>query len=175
MPYLVLDGTGTYMVKDVKLRPGANPIDDPEIIEWAKSDKCPPWITIQESREAPVTPTPAPEPPKPKDPFMVYRGRDGKWFYLPPAAEGADAAQSDPFETEEEAQAAADAAREAEESKVPLAGTVPSPQESGGKIEVEDLKKTKFSCDECDKVCSNKSALINHKRIMHPKKPPLPA
>lgn len=169
MAFVILDAKGTYSAKGVRLRPGANEIDDPDVLAWLALN-APDCVTIQEDRRPPKPEESEVPPPNetPEEPYVLFEGRDGKWYFHQPAGSGQAVKQSDPYDTPEEAAEAADAAKE-EASLIPMAGDVDSKPETGVTTS-EDLKKGVFECrgDGCDKTFPNSGARVNHERVMHP-------
>jgi hypothetical protein len=164
MSFVIVDGTGTYRVGKVTLKPGANEVEDEEVLEMIRKNS-PNWVTIQEDR-TPKPPEPEPVVEVPREPYETFKGRDGKWYFLSRPSEGRAGKQSDAFETEEQARAAADAARDEADKLIPLAQEHTAPA-ARGTMTKADLRDD-FACRDCGRAFRDAGARDNHERIMHP-------
>lgn len=169
--WAIFDGTGSYRIGNVNLKPGATLIHDQAIIDRLERKRVP-WITLSDTREiapveadAPIQITPIP--------FDKFQGRDDKWYYHYPVGSGEQVEQSTPFETEAEVDAAIiDARRQKEIPKVPLASELASPVAPlSGMLTNEDKTQTDWPCrgEGCDhKPFKSENGRTNHERIKHP-------
>jgi len=168
-PFVIFDGTGSRRIKDVLIRPGANKVDDQEVLDRVRElDK--PWLRVEESRdqEKPAPPPePEPELEAPEEPYERFQGRDGLWYYLRPSGAGQPASQSDGYESEEDAEAAIEADRE-EAERVASADDVDGAPEAGPLLPSE-LTESEFECrdPDCTKTFKSTGARRNHERIFH--------
>lgn len=164
LAYAIIDGKGSYSAHGVRLRPGANRITDPALLEHLRT-KGPSWIRIQDDR-TPPKPEPKPEPEKQdiKEPYEKFQARDGQWYFYRVPAEGGAVEQSEAYPDEESVD---EAIEEAKQPKIPTPGELPKNAPSG-MLKPEDLRATEYPCPECDKVLKSASGRTNHIRVMHP-------
>lgn len=171
MPWVILDREGSLRIGDLKLKPGANEVDDPEVLEKVRGGRYK-GVTVQETREQePHDPGPdpdaAPPPEVPEEPYERFKGRDGRWYYHRPAGAGQPVVQSEGFDTEEQVDAAIQADQE-EASRIAKAEDVDTSLEAGPLLPSE-LQDATFECraDGCKKEFRSTGARRNHERIFH--------
>jgi hypothetical protein len=165
MPFVIVDGTGTYTVDGVTFSSGATRCDDPATLDAVKRAGLD-WVYVQEDRS-----TQAVEPPEPEveeaaeEPFDTWKGRDGKWYFTAPVGESGGVRQSEPYDEEQIAQAAAELARE-EAGKVPLSAEA-AVESQTGQLTKAEAEATEFPCKEdgCEKVFPDSGARENHERV----------
>jgi hypothetical protein len=165
MAFVIVDGTGTYSVDGVTFSAGSTKCDDPAILDAISRDRLD-WVYVQLDRSTTKVAPPAVEEEQvPEEPYDTWQGRDGKWYFTTPVGDGAAVKQSDPYDEEQIAQAAAELAKE-EAGKVPLS-TDTDPNSQTGKLTKEEAEATEFPCKEdgCDKVFGDSGARENHERI----------
>lgn len=170
--WAIFDGTGSYRVGEVLLKPGATPIYDPAIVALLQRERIP-WITLSETREIPPEDA---DPPIEITPIVYdkFRGRDEKWYFHYPVGEGSNGVvQSKAYETEDEVDAAIIEARDGKTPDVvPTADEVESPESPlSGTLTSSDARRTQWVCQKegCDHApFSSENARTNHERIKHP-------
>jgi hypothetical protein len=164
--FVIVDGTGTYSVNGVTFKAGSTKCDDPAVLDAISRDRLD-WVYVQLDRSTEKVEVPAVEDEQvPEEPYDTWRGRDGKWYFTTPTGDGVGTHQSDPYDEEQIAQAAAELARE-EAGKVPLSTDTDADAPLSGKLTKEEAEATEFPCKEdgCDKVFGDSGARENHERI----------
>lgn len=162
MPFVIVDGTGTYAPNRWwTFRPGATEVPEGDPVLAHLASAAPKWVTVQATREPPEV-KPKPKKVKAPRPWDTFQGRDKRWYFLSPSGR-----QSDPFDSEDTARAAADK----EKKLIPLAEDMPKKESSGDPFDMEALKTDKIFCrhPDCDAgPFRNKGTETNHARIKHP-------
>lgn len=164
--YVISERTGTIRVKDVVIKPGANEVTDPAVLEKL-IEKQYKGLYIQDSLAPPgQPPEPLPEPKKPQ-PWERFAGRDGHHYYMRPVATGVGIEQVGPFETEDERDAALE-----EEKGLPTRAPLASEMQQGprtGRLEPGDFAESLVCRGEnCSRVFHASDARENHERVIHP-------
>lgn len=165
MAFVIVDGTGTYSAEGVTFKPGATRCDDQAILDAVSRERLD-WVYVQSDRSALKVEPPKSEPVEaPDEPYDTWKGRDGKWYFTTPAGESGGAKQSEPYDEELIAKAAAELAQE-EAGKVPLATDLEHGPQTG-ELTKDEAEATEFECKEagCDKVFTDSGARENHERI----------
>lgn len=167
--WAIFDGTGSYRIGNLTLKPGATLIEDEAIIARLKRLNIP-WITLSETRE--IAPVEA-DPPVPEIPIVYdkFLGRDEKWYFHYPVGSGEGVRQSIPYDTEDEVDAAIVEARDGR-PEVPLAEEIESPEAPlSGTLTAGDVTQSDWPCrgEGCDHApFTSENARTNHERIRHP-------
>lgn len=167
--WAIFDGTGSYRIGNLTLKPGATYIDDPAIVARLQRLRIP-WITLSETRE--IAP-PEADPPVPEIPITYdkFLGRDEKWYFHYPIGSGEGVKQSIGYDTEDEVDAAIIEARDGQ-PEVPLASELESPEAPlSGTLTATDVTQNDWPCraEGCDHApFTSENARTNHERIRHP-------
>ena len=164
MPFVIVDGTGTYAPNARwTFRPGATEVPEGDPVLSLLRAKGPKWVTVQATRKPPEV-KPKPKEVKAPRPWDTFQGRDKRWYFLSPSGR-----QSDPFDSESTAQAAADK----EKMLIPLAEDMPKKKLPSGEDPLgrDAFKSEDVYCrhPDCDAgPFRNKGTETNHARIKHP-------
>lgn len=166
MAFVIVDGTGTYTVNGVTFSAGSTSCDDPEILDAITRERLD-WVYVQSDRSVvEVVASDPEEDDVPDEPYDTWKGRDGKWYFTTPVGESGGVKQSEPYDEELIAEAAAELAKE-EAGKVPLSTDVDPNAPLSGELTTDEAEATEFPCkdDGCEKVFDDSGARENHERI----------
>jgi hypothetical protein len=164
--FVIIEGQGTYRSHGWLFKTGATEVPDDHPVIAAIQERAPGWVILSETRDL-EQPAPPPVVEPDREPYETFAGRDEKWYFV--GAKG----QSEPYDSEDEAAAAAQTAKE-ELNKVPLASEYNQVGPEAGPMTTEDfavLGGQPVACRQpgCDHApFRNTGARANHERVKHP-------